>query len=157
MFDGQEELENNLVDPELEESKVNLKNDIEAIDIRLIDITKNINLLQSNIDRMTNILINTNHQQNQNMGKYYSIQSELLKTLSSYNDNYEKLLNLKFKYRSEQNNLSLRIIRLYEIEMKRVYNNLDSEEVNYKSVMNAISNMGADNKPVLEFDEDEKI
>jgi hypothetical protein len=170
MFENQE-TENNpkLVEPELEEHKNNLTFDIDNIDLRLIYITKNMNLIQSNIDRMTNIILNfkQSNNSNTNIGSFYSIQSDLLKTLTGYNDSYEKLLNLKFKYRAEQNNLSLRIIRFYQLEMKKLENDLQDDDVNYKSVLNAISKLGATQSDVnsnddvdtidFEFDEDEKI
>lgn len=153
-----------LVNPEFKELKDNLKSDIDNIDARLIDISKNSNLLQSNIDRMSNIILNTNTQQNQNLGKFYAIQTDLLKTLTGYNDNYEKLLNLKFKYRSQQNDLTLKIVRFYQLELKKLENDIQEEDVNYKSVLNSIAKLTTnsdDNQPVtnfdLEFEDDEKI
>lgn len=155
------------IDPELIESKNNLRTDIDHIDSRLIDITKNINLIQSNIDRVTNIILHFNSQQSQQqkIGTYYSIQGDLLKTLTGFNDSYEKLLNLKFRYRSEQNDLSLKTIRLYQIELRKLENDIRDDDVNYKHVLNAISKItnteeksNTNNPPFeLEFEDDEKI
>lgn len=142
-------------DPQLE----SLKHDIDHIDFRLGTINKNIIILQTNIDGISQTLLTGNLSQT-DKNKLYMIQNDLLRTLASYNDNYERLLGLKFKYRSEQDDFTLKVKRYVEIELKKINTSIEDTDVNYKDVMNALSNftlIQEDKSKVFEFSDDEKI
>lgn len=135
---------------EFELFKKNLENDINNIDDRLTEIKKNMVLLQSNIDRLTNFIINTSLN---NSFKLYFIQNNMLQTLSNYDSNYERLLMLKYKYRNEQSDLTLKILRFYEVELKKINSQLDNEDINYRQVMESIKNLSNN----FVYDKDEEI
>jgi len=140
--------------------------DILHIDYRLDKINANLVLLQSNVDRLTQMILNSSapsQVQNQpNKGQLYSVQADVLRTLALYNDNYQRLLDLKFKYRAEHNDFRIKTVRFSEIEIKR---NLQEADISYNSVIMALSKLSdhivTNNSPTskfdLNFDKDEEI
>lgn len=145
-----------------------LELDIDHINDRLTVINKNMILLQHNIDRMTNIILHTNNSQaNSQQGTpgkssashYYTIQNDALKVLALYNDNYQRLLDLKFKYRTAHGEFKLKTRRYIEIELKRLEAGSDNE-MSYNQVLKALSNLSTtnDNTAInFEFNKDEII
>jgi hypothetical protein len=97
-----------------------------------------------------------------NRGQLYSVQADVLRTLALYNDNYQRLLDLKFKYRAEHNDFRIKTVRFSEIEIKR---NLQEADISYNSVIMALSKLSdhivTNNSPTskfdLNFDKDEEI
>jgi len=153
-----------MLDPEFKLEFTGLDNDIAHIDSRLERINANIVLLQSNVDRLTQLILNSSGpSQNQvDRSKLYSIQADILRTLALYNDNYQRLLDLKFKYRSEHNDFRVKTARFTEIELKR---NIQEADISYNSVILALNKLseqvGTNNSPSskfqLNFDKDEEI
>jgi hypothetical protein len=143
-----------------------MDSDISHIDYRLDKINANLVLLQSNVDRLTQMILNSsgpNQTPNQpNRGQLYSVQADVLRTLALYNDNYQRLLDLKFKYRAEHNDFRIKTVRFSEIEIKR---NLQEADISYNSVIMALSKLSdhivTNNSPTskfdLNFDKDEEI
>lgn len=144
-----------------------LDGDIAHIDSRLDKINSNIVLLQSNIDRITQLILSTRPNLQQSSGstqpdksKLYSIQADILRTLALYNDNYQRLLELKFKYRSEHNDFRLKTERFNKIELVR---NLQEADVSYHNVIMALNKLSenvttSQASPFhLTFDKDEEL
>lgn len=146
-----------------------LELDISHINDRLNNINKNMILLQHNIDRLTNLILHSsNAQANANQGPisqktstshYYTIQNEALKVLALYNDNYQRLLDLKFKYRSSHGEFKLKTRRFIELELKRLESGSDNE-MSYNQVLKALSTLSTttDNTALnFDFNKDEII
>lgn len=132
----------------------NLDFDISHIDIKLDSINKNIILLQNNIDRITNLLINTKNPQDRI--KIYEIQSNALKTLALFDDNYHRLLDLKYKYRTEQDDLSIKSKRLVFIELVKI--NKEIEDESHIELMKKLSALSAQKTDLsFDFKDDELI
>lgn len=144
----------------------NFDNDISHIDDRLDKINSNIVLLQSHIDRLTQLILTASS--NQDKSKYYSAQSNMLKTLSLYNDNYQRLLELKFKYRSEQGEYKLKTRKFIEIELKRLEQTDEGSTISYNQVLQSLTKLASastnldngdnnNSKLNFQFSDDEKI
>lgn len=142
-----------------------LDKDITHIDSRLDKINANIVLLQSNIDRITQLILTANpttqpNSSQPNKNQLYSIQADILRTLALYNDNYQRLLELKFKYRSEHNDFRLKTERFNKIELVR---NLQEADVSYHNVIMALNKLSenvttSQSAPFhLTFDKDEEL
>lgn len=144
-----------------------LDNDITHIDSRLDRINANIVLLQSNVDRITQMILTANpttqpNSNQSNKSQLYSVQADILRTLALYNDNYQRLLDLKFKYRSEHNDFRLKTARFNEIELKR---NLQEADISYRSVITALNKLSEETTTTtsstprfqLNFDKDEEM
>ena len=145
-----------------EKEFTNFDNDVDHIDDRLDRINSNIVLLQSHIDRLTQLILSTSSNQDKN--KYYSAQSNVLKTLALYNDNYQRLLELKFKYRSEQGEYKLKTKKYIEIELKRIEQLEEGESVSYNQVLQSLSKLASatsdsktSDKLDFQFNPDEEI
>lgn len=151
-----------MLDTEFKNEFTGLFNDINHIDSRLDKINANIVLLQSNVDRVTQLILSSTSTQPQDRGKLYAIQSDILRTLALYNDNYQRLLDLKFKYRAEHDDFRLKTSKFTEIELKR---NIQEADISYNSVILALnklsehvtSNTVETPKFQLDFDKDEEI
>jgi hypothetical protein len=145
-----------------------LDNDIAHIDSRLDRINANIVLLQSNVDRITQLILTANpttqpNSNQPNKSQLYSVQADILRTLALYNDNYQRLLDLKFKYRSEHNDFRLKTARFNEIELKR---NIQEADISYRSVITALNKLSEESTSTttnstprfqLNFDKDEEM
>jgi len=149
-------------DIEFKNEFLGLQNDIAHIDLRLDKINANIILLQTNIDRITTLILNSVSNQNQDRGKLYSIQADILRTLALYNDNYQRLLDLKFKYRAEHDDFKIKTSKFTEIELKR---NIQEADISYNNVILALNklseNIGSNSNELpkfqMEFDKDEEL
>jgi hypothetical protein len=133
-----------------------LEGDINHIDLRLDRINGNIVLLQTNVDRLTQLILQASAQ---DKSKFYSVQSDILRTLSLYNDNYQRLLELKFKYRSEHNDFKMKTTRFTEIELKK---NLEEADVSYNTVLVALNKLSQNLNPDVQkfqlgFEKDEEL
>lgn len=133
-----------------------LESDINHIDLRLDRINGNIVLLQTNVDRLTQLILQASAQ---DKSKFYSVQSDVLKTLALYNDNYQRLLELKFKYRSEHNDFKMKTIRFTEVELKK---NLEEADVSYNTVLVALNKLSQNLNPDVQkfqlgFEKDEEL
>jgi hypothetical protein len=133
-----------------------LEGDINHIDLRLDRINGNIVLLQTNVDRLTQLILQAS---SQDKSKFYSVQSDILRTLSLYNDNYQRLLELKFKYRSEHNDFKMKTTRFTEIELKK---NLEEADVSYNTVLVALNKLSQNLNPDVQkfqlgFEKDEEL
>lgn len=145
----------------------NLLKDLEYIDSKINTINKNIILLQSNIDRLTDLI--TNATDTKAKGQYFNIQSDILKTLSMYNDNMQRLLDLKFKYRTEQDDLTFKTNRFIHVELERVKSDIAKSSSAHNDVIAALTKLLSgknvdntqqeENKPNFNFNftDDEQI
>ena len=124
---------------EFEKEVSDLDFDINNINTRLDQINSNIILLQTNINRLTAIILNTSS--GADKSSYYKVQSEILKTLSLFNSNYQQLLDLKFKYRTQKNEYKLKISKYFEIELKKI--DESESEVPYSNVLRALNKLAS--------------
>lgn len=151
-----------MLDTEFKSEFTGLHNDILHIDSRLDKINANIVLLQSNVDRITQLILSNTSTQPQDRGKLYAIQSDILRTLALYNDNYQRLLDLKFKYRAEHDDFRIKTSKFTEIDLKR---NIQEADISYNNVilaLNKLSEHVSTNpsevpKFQMDFDRDEEI
>jgi hypothetical protein len=145
--------------------------DILHIDDRLTVINKNIILLQSNVDRLTNLILSSSNKPPSSGGgslqqtpaqdktRYYTVQNEALKVLALYNDNYQRLLDLKYKYRTAHGEFKLKIRRFIEIELKK--SEIGDGEISHSGLMKALTDLAAGKSSTsavsFEFNDDEII
>lgn len=129
---------------------IDFENDIKNIDIRIDKVNKNIILLQANIDRVTKLILNSN---TTDKSMFYKIQTEALKTITLLNNNYQQLLDLKFKYRTQKSEYKLKTARYIDIELKKLEQSSQSDEMSYMSVLKALNNLSANITTNKEEDE----
>lgn len=160
-------------DSEFTERHENLVKDLEYIDLKINGIGRNITYLQTSIDRMGVII--SDAEDNKLRSHYYSIQTEILKTLAMYDSNMQSLLDLKFKYRREQDDLSVKSQRFLHIELEKVKSDIAKTNSSHMEVIDALTkllsgkvnsnsnntsseNTTPDNKiPIFDFTPDEMI
>lgn len=96
----------------------NLEDDILNVDQRLGNIQLYITGLDTQISNLRNTI--KNEKDNAKKGKLYEVINNCLKILSEYQNLYLKGLDIKRNYRSEQNELTLRKIRFWEVELRKM-------------------------------------
>jgi hypothetical protein len=114
--------------------------DIDHIDLKLQGIQGHISTLESNIP-MIQQAINTARGTNSDVGKLYAGFNKMYELLSFFQKSYQVYLDLKYKYRTEQNGLKYKLLRLDEIDKKKI-NELDG--LNYNDVISAMGKLLAD-------------
>lgn len=149
-------------DDEFNERHLNLVKDLEYLDLKINSVNRNIIFLQSNIDRITAIIDDA--EDNKLRSQYYGIQNEMLKTLALYDNNMQSLLDLKHKYRKEQDDLSVKSQRFLHIELERVKSDIAKSNTSHTEVIETLTRLLSGskaeeikNKPIFDFSPDELI
>lgn len=106
------------IELEFDENNSNIGHDINDIDVRISDIQGHILTLENAINNIDNQIkqnqgMNFHSQNQQLLSKLYGAMNKSIELLSLYQRNISDLLNLKFKYRKEQDDLKLNINRLH--------------------------------------------
>lgn len=126
-------------DSEFTERHDNLVKDLEYIDLKINGINRNIISIQSNIDRLGAVI--SDAEDNKLRSQYYSIQNEMLKTLSMYDSNMQSLLDLRFKYRREQDDLSVKTQRFLHVELEKVKSDISRTSNTHIDVITALTKL----------------
>jgi len=136
-----------------------LETDIDHIDLKLQGIQGHVSTLESNIQSIQHTIQTAQQNKNNTMdiGKLYAGFNKMYELLSFMQKSYQVYLDLKFKHRTEQNGLKYKLIRMDEIDKKKL-NELDG--LNYNDVISAmgklLENPNKKNKVIQELDSDPK-
>lgn len=97
----------------------NLHKDINSLDFQISSIQKHVIVLESTLTAIEQALNNPANKTNPNFdrGRYYGILNKTLEILALYHSNLQRFLDLKFKYRKEQDEFKFKIVRLINIEL----------------------------------------
>jgi len=95
----------------------NLEIDIEHIDSRLSHIQKFVINMETQVDNIKNLIKLEKHPGKK--GNYFGLMNTAIEINAKYEDLYLKCLDIKYKYRKEQNDLNVRISRMAEIELPK--------------------------------------
>lgn len=112
---------NDIISPKFTNEIENLNTDISYLDIQISAVQKHIITLESTITYIEQSLNNPSNKNNPNFDrtKLYNILNKTLEILSYYHSNQQKFLDLKYKYRKEQDDLKYKIVRMINIELEQ--------------------------------------
>lgn len=117
----------------------NLVTDISGVDRRAGEIQKNISTLDIQVENLKNLI--KGETDSGKKGKLYGLLNECLELLAKYHDIYLKCLDIKHKYRKEEDDLLLKRSRFFEIDMRKVGRELEDLNLsNLVSMMQALQN-----------------
>lgn len=114
----------------------NLNYDIEHIDQKLQSIQGHVSVLESKIQMIDGYISLNKNNTNIDLGKSFTAYNKTYELLSFMQKSYQVYMDLKFKYRTEQNGLKYRLHRMDEIDKKRLD---EIEGLNSSDVVSAIS------------------
>lgn len=117
MFENKDEsLESQFV-----EEGENLVMDIKYLDMQISSVQKHIVSLESTISMIEQQLNNPVNKNNPTFdkSKMYVILNKTLELLPLYHSNQQRFLDLKFKYRKEQDDMKYKIVRMINIELEQ--------------------------------------
>jgi len=102
----------------------NLDIDIEHLDNRAAHIQKFIFNMETQVDNIKTLIKNEKNPGKK--GNYYGLMNSAIEINARYEDLYLKCLDIKYKYRKEQNDLNTKIARMAEIDLPKA--GLDSPD-----------------------------
>jgi hypothetical protein len=110
-----------VITPKFISENENLQQDIIQLDLQISSIQKHIITLESTIIAVEQALNNPANKGNPSFdrNKLYAILNKTLEILSMYHSNQQRFLDLKFKYRKEQDDLKYKIVRMISIELEQ--------------------------------------
>lgn len=113
--------EADIITPKFSSETENLNQDISYLDMQISSIQKHIITLESTIIAVEQALNNPANKNNAafDRNKLYGVLNKTLEILSLYHSNQQRFLDLKFKYRKEQDDLKYKIVRMINIELEQ--------------------------------------
>lgn len=114
----------------------NLEYDITHIDQKLQNIQGHITVLESKIQMIDQYIAKNKNNATVDLGKSFGAYNKTYELLSFMQKSYQVYLDLKFKYRNEQNDLRYKLHRMDEIDKKKLD---EIEGLNSSDVVSAIS------------------
>jgi len=102
------------------EFKLNFKSlddDIQHIDMRLAHINKFIVNLETQVNNLRALIANDTNSAKR--GSYYTLMNTCVELNARYEDLYLRCLDIKFKYRKEQDDLGHKVKRMTNIELPK--------------------------------------
>ncbi len=146
-----------VITPKFIDETKNLGTDISYLDMQISSLQKHVVTLESTISSIEQALNNKNNQNNPNFdrNKLYGILNKTLEILSLFHSNQQRFLDLKFKYRKEQDDLKYKIVRMINIELEQFNKHSQSN----MEVLETLKNFNFNDKNNTNklFDEIEKI
>lgn len=116
------------ISPQFEKSYENLDTDIKYLDMQISSLQKHILGLESTISIIEQTLNNPVNKNNPTFdkAKLYGVLNKTLEILPLYHSNQQRFLDLKFKYRKEQDDLKYKIVRMINLEIEQFSKNSQS-------------------------------
>jgi hypothetical protein len=110
-----------VITPKFTSELSNLNTDITYLDMQISSVQKHILALESTIAVIEQALNNPQNKNNPNFDKtkMYGVLNKTLEILSLYHSNQQRFLDLKHKYRKEQDDLKYKIVRMINIELEQ--------------------------------------
>jgi predicted nucleic acid-binding Zn-ribbon protein len=122
----------------------NLEKDITYLDLQISGVQKHIILLESTISSIEQLLNNKSNP-NIDRSKFYNVLNKTIELLAAYHSNVQRFLDLKFKYRKEQDDLKFRIVRMINIELESTKKNNNQ----YSDMLETLKNFNFDDKNAM--------
>jgi hypothetical protein len=98
----------------------NLNYDIDHIDQKLQNIQGHITVLESKLQMIDGYISKNKNNATVDLGKSFGAFNKAYELLSFMQKSYQVYMDLKYKYRTEQNGLKYKLIRMDEIDKKRM-------------------------------------
>jgi len=111
-------LPSRLIESEFEDKYQNLKDDIESVDARMLHINKFIVNLETQVNNIRALIANDENPNKR--GSYYTLMNTCIELNARYEELYLKCLDIKFKYRKEQGDLSYKVKKMSHIDIPRM-------------------------------------
>lgn len=147
LFNGLEDIEeeiednSNQLEDKFKPEHTNLNKDINYLDLQISGIQKHIILLESTISSIEQALNNKSNP-NIDRSKYFGILNKTIELLALYHGSVSKFLDLKFKYRKEQDDLKFKVVRMINIELESAKKNNSQ----YSDVLDILKNFNFEDK-----------
>jgi len=106
------------IETEFTENFQKLKDDIEHIDIRMQHINKFVVNLETQVNNIRALIANDDNPNKR--GSYYTLMNTCMELNARYEDLYLKCIDLKFKYRKEQDDLNYKVKKMSYLEIPRL-------------------------------------
>jgi len=131
---------------ELEDNFSDLKNDISAIDIKLSDLDQMILDLKNTINRTQTALRAATTPSDR--GGLYKIINATSETLATYYQIYQRFLEVKYRYRKEQDDLTFKTASFIQIDLKKIESSADASYYDVMDMFKKIATMEkSENRP----------
>lgn len=124
-FDSPEdtELEDSFVDSDniqkqFEENAQQLADDIVDLDKTISNVKKHIFTIESSMSSIESSIQNNKSLTPADKSKLFQVLNKLAETLNLYYSSLQRFMDLKYKYRTEENGLKFKISRLIHVELK---------------------------------------
>lgn len=136
----------------------NLNYDIIYIDKKIQSINGHISILENKLQMVQQNIQNAQkNNQTSDISKLYAALNKMYELLSLFQKSEQVYLDLKFKYRGEQNDLRFKLIKLDEVDKKRIE---EADGINNSDIISALSNLMKDasgkNETIKELENDPK-
>jgi len=116
----------------------NLKDDIVAIDIKISDLDQLILDLKNTITR-TYAAIRT--AKSNDKGPLYRVINSTMELMSGFYQNHQRFLELKYRYRKEQDDLTFKTAHFIQIELRKIESQADASHFDIIEVLKKIASM----------------
>jgi hypothetical protein len=138
-----QDIENSIktIEAEYKINLTNLRDDIENIEFKLESIQQHILTLETSIARLEQLIQNAAAG---DKGKMYTVLNKTLELLVLYQGSQHKYLELKYKYRTEQDKLRSEIVRMSKLELPKLDKKEDYSVVDIVKALKEVNNK--DNK-----------
>jgi len=127
----------------LDSNFANLGSDISAIDIKLSEIEQLILDLKNTVNR-TQVAIRTAKAGDKTA--LYRVVNSTMEILSSYYQNYQRFLEIKYRYRKEQDDLTFKTAHFIQIELKKIESGADASHYDVIEVLKKLASMDSSNE-----------
>ncbi len=136
--DGSEEQQDDSSEARFKENFENLNYDIIHIDQKLQNIQGHVTVLESKIQQIDNYINSNKNNTNVDLGKSFGAYNKAYELLSFMQKSYQVYMDLKFKYRTEQNGLRYKLHRMDEIDKKKIE---EIDGLNSSDIVSAIGRL----------------
>ncbi|MBC8427432.1 MAG: hypothetical protein H8D97_00925 [Proteobacteria bacterium] len=134
--------EDNSSENQFKDNFGNLTYDINYIDNKIQNIQGHISILENKLNMVQQSIQNAHKQQNNpnsiDISKLYNAFNKMYELLSLFQKTEQTYLDLKFKYRNEQNDLKYKLVRMDEIDKKRI---TEMEGISNTDIISALGNL----------------
>ena len=115
----------------------NLRDDIENLEFKLESIQGHILTLETSSARLEHLIQNA---PSGDKGKLYTVLNKTMELLSLYQGSQHKYLELKYKYRTEQDKLRSEIVRMSKLELPKLGK---KEDASVQDIVEALKNFSS--------------
>jgi len=103
----------------------NLARDVDHVDARMKHINDFVINLETQVNNLRALIANDDNSSKR--GHYYTLMNTCVELNARYEELYLKCLDIKFKYRKEQDDLQYKVKKMVHIELQRIKKDDDGE------------------------------